>query len=189
MQYPSTRTPVRNRILAKWLVTLQNDTQMRPMMPELCKASTQYCLQHRFASSELLGEMCTTLPELPNSERNSWGYSELIPPHFWRQSDCLLSYLSGHVTPRTPEGHHSPQMMMPGKTAAKPRVKWATVSQSSASPFSGLHHTSEWCRAKIHGFGNRDLGLKPNSYFLWPWTSDLNPPNHGLLICKNRVQK
>lgn len=89
MQYPSTNTRVRNRILAKWLVTLQNDTQMRPMVPELCKASTQYCLQHRFASSELWGEMCTTFPELPNSERNSWGDSELIPPHFWdRQIAC-----------------------------------------------------------------------------------------------------
>lgn len=68
-----------------------------------------------------------TLPEPPNSERMSLGYSELLPPYFAPETGKIEnSPPPGHVTFGTAEGDDAPQMAVPGSTTTKPKVQWTS---------------------------------------------------------------
>lgn len=144
---------------AKW------HPEERQMEPEVPEAPTWYRLQHGCASSKPLGEKCPSFPWAPKLWKDGLGW-------FWAHPTPLLSCrllfsLSGHVTFATPEGGHSPQMMVPGITAAKPRLKWATASSSPSAAACTTHRMAQCRRPWLW-----EPVLDAQLYHLFPMTLD-----------------
>ena len=100
--------------------------------------------------------VCTNFPWTSKLWKDELGLFQAHPTPLLRQASCQLSSLSGQVTLRTPEGSHSPQMVVPGENNSRNK---GAMGHSLPEPFrssscSGLCHTAEWCSVKTHGVGN-----------------------------------
>ena len=100
--------------------------------------------------------VCTNFPWTSKLWKDELRLFQAHPTPLLRQASCQLSSLSGQVTFRTPEGSHSPRMVVPGKNNSRPKgaMGLSLPEPSWSSSCSGLCHTSECCSVKTHSVGN-----------------------------------